>query len=201
MAKTYTQTGYLKTVVALRNTDAHLNHGNWLSYPISSVSVGTDNNQIFVGDNEGVSTICSDGYVVYTAADGTEFRLDYNCTMSGKNDISMTIQKLSGPWAHGSIIATDGFNSCYYWEIIQTSDFVDAPVFPEDILKAEKCNSISNEKILKYIDGRHCVYLKDCLAVNSLPAFAKVWCIQNPLFLTPASKALVLRNVSQESGQ
>jgi hypothetical protein len=197
MSTTYKQTGELKTPVALTNTGAHLNHGNWLTYPIGSVPVSTGYTQVFVGDNEGSSTICSDGYVTYQAADGTYFVLRYNCTMSGKNDISMDIQNLSGPWTHGSVSATGGFDSTYSWEIVQKATFVDAPVFAEALLAAPKCSLVPRSKIWEYIDGRSCIYLRDCFAVEELPLRAKLWCAVNALFLTPMSKSVLLRDLAQ----
>lgn len=199
MSTTYKQIGELKTPIALTNTGAHLNHGNWLTYPIGSVPVSSGYTQIFVGDNEGSSTICSDGYVTYQAADGTYFVLRYNCTMSGKNDISIDIQNLSGPWTHGSVSASSGFDSTYSWEILQKATFVDAPVFPEALMDAPKCNLVPRNKIWEYINGRSCIYLRDCFAIEDLQPRAKLWCAASPLFLTPASKSVLLRDLAQHA--
>jgi hypothetical protein len=198
MSTTYIQTGELKTVIALTNVDAHLGHGSWKDYPVACVPKAADYTQIFRGENEGSSTICTDGYVVYAAADGTKFNLTWNCTMSGKNEISFSMDPLSGPWAHGDVYATGRFNSSYYWEIIQkTNTFVDAPVFAEDIVKAEKCSLTSQEDVEKYIDGRKCVYLKDCFADKHMRPYEKIWCAINPLFLTPISKSVLLRELTE----
>lgn len=200
MSTTYTQTGELKTIVALTCTENHLGHGNWKSFPIASVPASSKNyTQIFVGENEGSSTICTDGYVVYEAADGTKFKLSWNCTMSGKNDISMEIFNLSGPWQHGDIHYNGRFNSSYYWEIAQKPQtFVDAPVFAKDILTAEKCRRTSQAQIEKYIDGRKCIYLKDCFSQKDMQPYEKLWCAINPLFLTPVSKSILLRELAEQ---
>jgi hypothetical protein len=200
MSTTYVQTGKLKTVIAVTNSGAHLGHGNWKSYPVSSVPKNTDYTQIFLGDNEGSSTICTDGYVVYVAADGSKFTLSWNCTMSGKNEISFSADPLVGPWEHGEVYATGGFNSSYYWEIAQKAGtFIDAPVFAEDILKAERCHKTSQAEVEKYIDGRKCIYLRDCFENGRMRTHEKIWCVISPLFLTPISKSVLLRELAEHA--
>lgn len=188
-------TAKLNTVVALSNVGSRLNHGKWQTAPSPTLGVG--DSQIFVAENDGPNL--PEGWVAYQAADGTKFTFNFDDPPVEANRCSTVVENLSGPWT----ITTPSFPTAgRTWTVtyyIGTSAklFVDAPVFPEDVIKAGKCDAFPKERIVKLIGDKKCLYLKDALETDQLKPGDKLWCVTQGVFLTPASRALLTRDLVQ----
>jgi hypothetical protein len=202
MAVDYFQSGQIKTVVTVNLTGQRLNTsgGSWDVRPSAVVWSNASYVQAFKTVNVGSSICGPEGMVQYEAADGSVFTMEFDCPVSSKNVCNGTVSGGS-PYKIESDVPRTGADIEYKWNISQKSylDFVDAPIFSVDLIRSEKCDLVPTERVLKFIDNRTCLYLKDVFAIDELPAQAKIWCAVHDLFLTPQSKAILLRDLAQKA--
>lgn len=146
------------------------------------------------------SLICGPkGHLEYEASDGSLFKLDFDCPIAKANYCGASVSENS-PFQIKGDVAERGADITYVWLITQKhhNEFVDMPVSTIDLLNAEKCNLLSLEQILKYIDNREYVRLKDVFEIKDMPVDAKLWCIKNNLFLTAQTKAIITRALADK---
>ncbi|MDR2553042.1 MAG: hypothetical protein LBD31_07765 [Treponema sp.] len=196
---TFEVTGRLSTVVAVKYRDQHVEYGKWTKAPIATCPIGTAT-EIFKAENRDGAAEPPEAWVKYSAADGTLFKFYFDDPETKANYCYSTIEKESGPWA---VPEPDYPKDGKTWKVTfkithaNSAAFLDAPIFPEDLLAAPKCDLYTESQIRGFIGDRTCLYLRDVLEVKNLKPFAKVWCVRHPIFLTAASKALLLRDLVQ----
>lgn len=192
----YVVTGNLDTIVAVTYTDSGLDYGKWKSQPGGTASVGTS--QLFQAENRDGSTLPSEGWVSYTAADGTLFTFKWDDPVSKDNQCSSAMSNVQGNY---SLPVPDYPTSGKTWTVTYkiaqgTTAFWDAPVFPDHIVEAAKCDEYDEAKVRGLIRDRRCVYLRHAFE-EDMPPSAKLWCATHDVFLTPPSKALLSRDLAQ----
>lgn len=196
MSGKFRVTAKLKTVVAVRYTDQGLTHGKWQTDPGGTAGVGTS--QIFVATNRDSSSVGPKGWVSYIAADGTTFTFSFSDPGHEQNSCSSSMDHVSGPW---SLPVPDYPRTSKKWtvtyQISSTAEFFDAPVFPEDLLEAEKCAEYDRARVSAWIGDRSCVRLRDVLEHGAVPIAGKIWCATHTLFLTPSSKGVLTRDLAE----
>lgn len=195
----YEVTGKLDTVVAVVYKDQHLESGKWETAPGGTHPTGTST--IFKATNrQDAVTMPPEGWCRFVAADGTIFTFHFDCPVSRENYCYSSIDNLSGPWfVPTPEYPKGGADWTVTFKIDQAvvGEFLDAPIFPADLIASPKCNLYTESKIKELIGDRTCLYLKDVFASNILLPVAKVWCATHPIFLTPSSKAQLLRDLAQ----
>lgn len=202
MAIDYVQYGSMETVVTINLKSAELLDGNgsWKSYPVEKVNVNASAETIFACINKGSLMCGPKGKVQYETADGSVFTINFDCPTSSPNVCNVEVSEAS-PWKIKGTVPKSGINNIYYSCIITQKDYnavIDVPVSSVDIINEPKCNLVPVETILKCINGREYLKLKDIFAIDELPLEAKLWCAKSNLFLTPQSKSSLLRSYAKE---
>lgn len=198
MSGKFEVTAELDTVVSVRYSGQELSHGKWKTDPGGIAAVGKS--QLCIATNRSGASAGPAGWVGYLAADGTQFTFKFDDPSSQSNSCSSSMQDTAGPWYLPTPdYPTSGKVWTVTYKIAQSSAFFDAPVFPSDVLDASKCEAFDRERVEKWIGPRTCVRLADALGQVALPPVAKLWCATHELFLTPASKALLTRDLAQHA--
>ncbi len=202
MAIDYKQYGRMKTSVVINLASAKLldSYGSWETYPSEKVEVNSDSVTIFSCVNKGSLMCGPKGEVVYEAADGSRFTIAFDCPTSSPNVCNVSVSDAS-PWQIKGTVPPSGIDGIYYSCTITQKDYnavIDVPVSSVAIINEPKCNLVSMVNILKHINDREYVKLKDVFAVDELPLEAKLWCAKSNLFLTPQSKSSLLRSYAKE---
>jgi hypothetical protein len=198
MSQKHEVTGLLSTVVAVTYTNCQVSQGKWLTKPGGSAPVGSS--QLFVAGNRDSNAAAAFGWASYISADGTVFTFNFEDPQNDDNNCWSSMNPVNGPY---QLPPPQYPNSGKTWtvtySIAQSSKqpFFDAPVFPEHLLNASKCDLFPEKKILKLIGDKKCLYLKDAFEENELDPVYKIWCATHKLFLTPSSKALLSRDLVQ----
>lgn len=195
MSGKYQVTAKLDTVVAVRYTNSGTSHGKWSTQPGGTAPVGTS--QIFVATNNDSASAGPQGWASYAAADGTQFTFRYDDPNSTHNDCVSKMAKVSGNY---TLPTPDYPSSGLCWtvtyKVATGPSFADVPVFADDVLAASKCEAYGEDRIRALLADRSCVHLADALGHAGLPVEGKVWCAAHPLFLTPASKGALTRDLA-----
>jgi len=192
---TYVVTAELNTVVALKYSGSGLDWGKWIVQPSGQVAVGTS--EIFQACNRDGSTANPHGWVTYLADDGTEFRFEFADPLWWQNTCTSSMTNVHGPYylpkpeypASG-----DTWTVTYY--ISTMTDFCDLPVDSEHVIRAWKCSEYGEDRVRGMFGEHKVVHLSGVLNAD-IPAEAKLWCVMSPLFLTPVSKAILIRDLAQ----
>lgn len=196
MSKKYSAKGKLSTVVALRYTDDSISHGKWLDQPGGTVKVSKDAH-LFTAVNRSGSSVGPVGSASYIAADGTEFKFRFKDSGGEQNYCVASMKHVGGPWRLPTPSYPKKGNTWdVYYTIGTTADFTDAPVFPDDILAAARCEDFNDKLVSRWIGDRSCAYLADVLAIDEIPVVGKLWCATHRLFLTGPSKMLLTRDLA-----
>jgi hypothetical protein len=198
MSQKHEVTGKLSTVVAVKYTNGDTTQGKWIDRPVSSAPIGVS--QLFVAGNRDGNVAAAFGWASYISADGTVFTFNFEDPQYDDNNCWSSMNPVNGPYQLPiPQFPTSGKTWIVTYFIAQSSQqpFFDAPVFPEDVLNASKCNLFPEKKVLKLIGDRKCLYLKDAFEEADLDPIYKIWCATHKLFLTPTSKALLSRDLAQ----
>ncbi|NMH27991.1 hypothetical protein [Flavobacterium silvaticum] len=191
-------TGKLDTVVAVKMLNSDLEHGKWKTQPGGTCVPGTS--MIFEAENRDGSAVPPAGKMEYQAADGTIFKFTFEDNNVRDNLCTSEMKKLSGNWAvPAPEYPKTGMTWTVTYSIINGSSqlFLDAPVFPDQLIAASKCDAFPTDRVEKLIGDKSCIYLKEVFSSPELQPADKLWCATHPLFLTPASKALLTRDLVQ----
>lgn len=202
MAINYYQNGKLKTVVNVKRVKMKLGNtgGHWSVTPVGTVSKGDKEADIFQTINSD-SNICGpEGWVDYQSLDGSVFYLHFDCPTVHNNVCDATVSENS-PYVITGTVPAHGADIDYKWTITQAQfdRIIDVPVSAVDLLNTSRCDLVPVSKILKYIDGREYVSLKDVFACEKLHPEAKLWCAKHALFLTSQGKAELTRRLVEKA--
>lgn len=202
MAIDYFQTGNLSTVTRLNlvGTELSTTGGSWKSTPVETVSGDGETKEIFKCVNKDSNISGPEGTVTYESADGSIFKLHFDCPWNHANVCDATVSEHS-PFKISASVPAHGADITYSWTITQKSydQVLDLPVSSAEFIAAPKCDLVPFHKILEYIDGRETICLKDVFAVKELPVRAKIWCATHSLFLTSQSKAVFTRELAKRA--
>lgn len=203
MAIDYIQKGKIKTVISLvlRGYNLDDSYGSFKTIPADSISKNSDFVMFFETINDASNLCGPKGHVVYRDAGEREFTMRFDCPTSDNNVCTAEMTAGDSSYTITGEVPKSGHDIDYKWTIKQAkfNEFIDAPIFSKDLLNAPQCGLISKEKMLKYIDGRSCLYLKNVFEVRYLPTEAIIWCSVHDLFLTPQSKAILTRDLAQKA--
>lgn len=196
MSGKYLVTAKLDTVVAVRYKGSGTSHGKWKTAPGGSVGIGTS--QIFVATNNDSASAGPEGWASYFAADNTTMKFSYDDPNSTHNDCSSAFEgKVYGNYSLPTPDYPSGGKTwTVTYKIATPSAFFDAPVFPDDVVSAAKCDAYSDERVLGFLGERTCVRMSDVLEHPEVPLIGKLWCATHRLFLTPSSKAALTRDLA-----
>lgn len=196
MSSSYVVTGKINTEVALTYTNSDCYDGKWRSQPGGIWPKGET--QFFEAENRDSSEVPPAGWIKCYAADGTEFTFSFDDKTSEDNICKSEMNIQNAPFY---LPVPDYPKSGKTWTVTfyVKLKIADAPVFPEDLIKATKCALFPESKVKELIGDRKCVYLRDVMESTKLNPIDKVWCATHPLFLTASSKADLTRNLVNHS--
>lgn len=144
--------------------------GFWSSAPVEKVGPSDSKTPFFQTDMLGPR-----GHVKYESADGALSTMSFDCPTSRASVCSGKMSP-GTPYTIEAYVPSSGYSIDYEWSIRRKSfSFFDAPVFAEDLLAAEKCDLVTDERIVQAIDSRG-AYLRVTFAVADLPDEAKLSC-------------------------
>ncbi|WP_417519796.1 hypothetical protein [Minwuia sp.] len=189
-------TGKVLSAVAIRYLSEEMEKGRYTAQPSGAVSANTETD-IFVAEPLANALDGAVGSNKWMASDGTIFEFTFN-NFHHDNQASANMSDVGGPWMLPKPdYPAEGWDWTVTYKIDHTSAFCDAPVFPDDLIAADKCDSFSEDLVRRWIGERSSITLSDVLQHASIHAEAKLWCAAHTLFLTSRSKRLLLADLAK----
>lgn len=190
-------TGKLTTDVALRYTSETIPHGKWSDQPGGVVDKDAVDQHLFTAENRSSSSTGPEGSASYVAADGTKFEFYFSDPETNSNYCKSEMSDVGGPWSLPTpSYPRSGKTWSVSYSIKSTASFCDAPVFTDDILASARCDDYPDRIVKRWIGDRTGTTLGEILSHGEIPLVGKVWCASHPLFLTAASKAILMRDLA-----
>lgn len=191
-------TGKLLSAVSVRYLSQKMDQGRYTTAPAGSVPANTDT-QIFVAEPLAGALPGAIGENTWMAADGTIFRFTFNNSRND-NEASSNMSDVGGAWVLPKPdYPSTGWDWTVTYKIDHEASFYDAPVFADDILKEDRCDTFGDDVLKRWIGDHTAVTLGAVLAAEPVPLEARLWCAAHRLFLTARSKHLLMADLARSA--